>query len=82
MRGVRFASRIDVIEGIPVKKSLMKVAAKIDFASDGNDAWRKLGTHKPTGKLSFTWPAAGTTDFQRGSAGYKTLYKFGHGLSW
>lgn len=40
------------------------------------------GAHKPAGKLSFTWPAAATTDFRRGASSYKALYKFGHGLSW
>ena len=41
-----------------------------------------FGAHKPTGKLSFTWPAAASTTFRRGDSGYKPLYAFGHGLSW
>jgi beta-glucosidase len=39
-----------------------------------------FGTYKPSGKLSFTWPAAATTSFHRGDPGYKALYPFGHGL--
>jgi beta-glucosidase len=40
------------------------------------------GSHRPTGKLSFTWPAAASTSFHRGDPGYKVLYPFGHGLSY
>ncbi len=40
-----------------------------------------LGAHKPTGKLSFTWPAAASTSFHRGDPGYKALYPYGHGLA-
>lgn len=39
------------------------------------------GSHRPTGKLSFTWPAAASTSFHRGDPGYKVLYPFGHGLT-
>jgi beta-glucosidase len=39
-----------------------------------------LGSHKATGKLSFTWPSGGSTSFRRGDAGYRVLYPFGHGL--
>ena len=41
-----------------------------------------FGSHPPKGKLSFTWPAGGSTTFLRGAAGYKTLYAFGHGLGY
>lgn len=40
-----------------------------------------FGDHKPSGKLSFTWPRGDSTSFERGNAGYKTLFAFGHGLS-
>jgi beta-glucosidase len=39
------------------------------------------GAYRPTGKLSFTWPAADSTSFRRGDAGYRVLYRFGHGLA-
>ena len=41
-----------------------------------------FGDHKPSGKLSFTWPSRESTTFARGGAGYKTLFPFGHGLSY
>ena len=41
-----------------------------------------FGSYKPVGKLSFTWPKAESTSFRIGDAGYKTLYPFGHGLSY
>ena len=40
-----------------------------------------FGDHKPTGKLSFTWPKDTATSFHRGDPGYQTLFPFGHGLS-
>ncbi len=39
-------------------------------------------THKPTGKLSFTWPSGESTSLHLGDPGYKTLYAFGHGLTY
>jgi len=41
-----------------------------------------FGAHKPTGKLSFSWPKGTTTDYRIGSAGYQRLYDVGYGLSW
>jgi beta-glucosidase len=41
-----------------------------------------FGAHKPTGRLSFTWPAGGSTSFHLGDAGYKTLFPRDHGLSY
>ena len=41
-----------------------------------------FGAYKPTGRLSFTWPAAASTSFLRGDPGHKPLYPFGHGLSY
>ena len=41
-----------------------------------------FGEHKPSGKLSFTWPSRESTTFARGDPGYKTLFPFGHGLSY
>ena len=39
-----------------------------------------FGTHKPTGKLSFFWPKATTTDYRIGSTGYHKLFDIGYGL--
>jgi beta-glucosidase len=39
-----------------------------------------FGDHKPSGKLSFTWPRGGSTSLERGNPGYKTLFEFGYGL--
>ena len=41
-----------------------------------------FGTHKPNGKLSFSWPKATTTDFHIGSAGYQKLFDVGYGLTY
>lgn len=41
-----------------------------------------FGDYKPTGKLSFTWPSREATSFARSDPGYKTLFPFGHGLSY
>lgn len=41
-----------------------------------------LGSHKPTGKLSFTWPRGTSSSLHLSDSGYKTLFPFGHGLSW
>ncbi len=41
-----------------------------------------FGTYKPTGKLSYTWPSGDSTSFNRSDPGYKTLFKFGHGLTY
>ncbi len=41
-----------------------------------------FGAHRPTGKLSFSWPKGTTTDYRIGSAGYQRLYDVGYGLSW
>jgi beta-glucosidase len=40
-----------------------------------------FGAHKPTGKLSYTWPRAGTTSYYLGDRGYETLFPFGFGLT-
>ena len=40
-----------------------------------------FGKHTPSGKLSFTWPKGSSTSFHLGDPGYKTLFRFGHGLS-
>jgi beta-glucosidase len=41
-----------------------------------------FGAHRPTGKLSFSWPKASTTDYHIGSAGYQKLFDVGYGLSY
>ncbi len=40
-----------------------------------------FGAHKPSGKLSFSWPKGTTTDYRIGSAGYQKLFDVGYGLS-
>jgi beta-glucosidase len=40
-----------------------------------------FGVHRPSGKLSYTWPRGESTSFNRADAGYKALFPFGHGLS-
>jgi beta-glucosidase len=41
-----------------------------------------FGNFKPSGKLSFTWPKASSTNLHRGDPGYQTMFEFGYGLSW
>lgn len=41
-----------------------------------------FGDHKPSGKLSFTWPSRESTTFARSDPGHKTLFPFGYGLSY
>lgn len=41
-----------------------------------------LGQWKPSGKLSYTWPRSGSSSLHLGDAGYRTLFPFGHGLSY
>jgi beta-glucosidase len=41
-----------------------------------------FGDHKPTGKLSFTWPKASSASLRRGDPGYQTLFALGYGLTY
>ena len=41
-----------------------------------------FGDYRPTGKLSFTWPRGTSTSLHLGDPGYRTLFPFGHGLSY
>ncbi len=41
-----------------------------------------FGAHKPTGKLSFTWPRAGCVTYHLGARGYETLFPFDFGLTY
>jgi beta-glucosidase len=41
-----------------------------------------FGKWKPSGKLSVTWPRAGSTSLHIGDPGYETLFSFGSGLSY
>ncbi|HWF48153.1 MAG TPA: glycoside hydrolase family 3 protein [Bryobacteraceae bacterium] len=41
-----------------------------------------FGSHKPTGKLSFSWPKGSSTSFHIGDPGYRTLFDFGYGLTY
>lgn len=70
-----------VIDAI-VDKADAIVAAWLPGTEGGGVADVLLGDYKPTGKLSFTWPRGDSTSMHRGDSGYKTLYAFGHGLSY
>jgi beta-glucosidase len=41
-----------------------------------------FGTHKPTGKLSFTWPRAGCVTYHLHERGHETLFPFDFGLTY
>jgi beta-glucosidase len=41
-----------------------------------------FGKWKPSGKLSVTWPRAGSTSLHIGDPGYQTLFPFGSGLGY
>jgi beta-glucosidase len=41
-----------------------------------------FGEHKPTGRLSFTWPSREATSLARNDPGYKTLFPLGYGLGY
>jgi beta-glucosidase len=41
-----------------------------------------FGTHKPVGKLSFSWPKGTSTSFHIGDPGYKTMFAVGYGLAY
>jgi beta-glucosidase len=78
---VLFSGRPMVIDEILGKADAI-VAAWLP-GSEGEGVTDVLfGDYKPSGKLSFTWPAAGATSYHPGDAGYKKLYAFGYGLSY
>jgi beta-glucosidase len=41
-----------------------------------------FGGHKPTGKLSFTWPRAGCLTYHLNQRGYETLFPFEFGMTY
>ena len=41
-----------------------------------------FGAHKPTGRLSFTWPRAGCLTYHINQPGYETLFPFDFGLTY
>lgn len=41
-----------------------------------------FGDHKPSGKLSYSWPKASTRAYRIGDPGYESLFEFGYGLSY
>ena len=41
-----------------------------------------FGSHKPNGKLSFSWPKGSSTTFHIGEAGYRKLFDYGFGLTY
>jgi beta-glucosidase len=69
-----------LIDGILDKADAI-VAAWLPGSEGDGVADVLFGDHKPTGKLSFTWPRGDSTSLERGNPGYKTLFAFGHGLT-
>jgi beta-glucosidase len=69
-----------LIDGI-LDQAYAIVAAWLPGSEGDGIADVLFGDHKPTGKLSFTWPREDSTSLVRGDPGYKTLFAFGHGLS-
>jgi beta-glucosidase len=41
-----------------------------------------FGNHKPTGKLSMTWPKMGQIPINAGDSGVEPMYPYGHGLTY
>jgi beta-glucosidase len=41
-----------------------------------------FGSHKPSGKLSFSWPKGSSTSFHIGDSGYQALFDLGYGLTY
>jgi len=76
---VIYSGRPLVIDDI-VGKADAIVAAWLPGTEGDGIADILFGVHKPTGKLSYTWPSGETVTFQRRDTTYKALYPLGHGL--
>jgi len=50
--------------------------------TEGDGVADVLYRHKPTGKLSFSWPAGSATSFHIGDPGYRALFDFRYGLTY
>src|SRR5579864_530449 len=70
-----------IIESV-LQKADAVIAAWLPGSEGDGVADVLFGDHKPSGKLSFTWPSRDSTTFARSDPGYKTLFPFGHGLSY
>jgi beta-glucosidase len=70
-----------IIENV-LQKADAVVAAWLPGSEGDGVADVLFGDHKPSGKLSFTWPSRDATSFARSDPGYKTLFPFGYGLSY
>jgi len=77
-----------LISGRPmiIESALQKADAVIAAWLPGSEgdgvADALFGNHKPSGKLSFTWPSREATSLARNDPGYKTLFPLGYGLSY
>jgi beta-glucosidase len=78
---VIFSGRPLIIDPILDKADAI-VAAWLPGTEGDGVADVLFGAHKPSGKLSFTWPKGSSTTLHIGEPGYETLYPFGHGLSY
>ena len=78
---VLLSGRPMLIEGILGSADAI-VAAWLPGTEGDGVADVLFGDHNPVGKLSFTWPKDSSTSLARSDPGYKTLFPFGHGLSW
>lgn len=76
---VLISGRPLVIDSISDKADAI-VAAWLPGSEGDGVADVLFGDHKPTGKLSFTWPRGDSTSLARSDPGYKTLFEFGYGL--
>jgi beta-glucosidase len=76
---VIYSGRPLVIDDI-IGKADAIVAAWLPGTEGDGIADILFGVHKPTGKLSYTWPSGETVTFQRRDTTYKALYPLGHGL--
>jgi beta-glucosidase len=77
---VLVSGRPMIIESI-LQKADAVIAAWLP-GSEGDGVADVLFGHKPSGKLSFTWPSRDATSLARGNPGYKALFPFGYGLSY
>ena len=78
---VLISGRPLIIESV-LEKAEAVIAAWLPGSEGDGVADVLFGDHKPSGKLSFTWPSRDTASFARSDAGYKTLFPFGYGLSY
>ncbi len=78
---VLISGRPMIIESV-LQKADAAIAAWLPGSEGDGVADVLFGDHKPSGKLSFTWPSREATSLARSDPGYKTLFPFGYGLSY